>query len=100
MASSTGASIGGGPNGLVLVVDDYEPGLYSKCRALTEGGFTVLPAKTGADALELVARDHPGVVVLDVRLPDTDGVTVCRSIKRDPATAATMVLQVSAYYTS
>ncbi len=84
----------------VLVVDDHQSGLYTKVHVLARAGFRVLEAATGQDALRLVAERRPALVVLDIRLPDIDGIEVCRAIKADAATANTMVLQVSAYYTS
>ncbi|HYP06734.1 MAG TPA: response regulator [Bryobacteraceae bacterium] len=84
----------------VLVVDDYQSGLYIKARVLAEAGFHVLKASSGAEALRMFDEHRPAVVVLDVRLPDIDGMAVCRAIKHHPSAAQTMVLQVSAYYTS
>jgi DNA-binding response OmpR family regulator len=84
----------------ILVVDDYNSGLYTKSRVLAQAGFAVMKASTGRQALEAIWEHHPALVVLDVKLPDIDGKDVCRRIKEDPATAGTMVLQVSAYYTS
>jgi signal transduction histidine kinase len=84
----------------LLVVDDYQSGRYVKTRILSQAGFHVLEATTGEEALCTVAEHRPALVVLDIRLPDIDGIAVCRAIKADPATASTMVLQVSAYYTS
>lgn len=84
----------------VLVVDDHNGGLYIKTRVLAQAGFHVLEAANGADALRIFDQYRPALVVLDVRLPDIDGITVCRAIKQHPAAAQTMVLQVSAYYTT
>jgi signal transduction histidine kinase len=60
----------------------------------------VLEATTGHEALQKVAEHRPVLVVLDVKLPDIDGIAVCRAIRGDPGTANIMVLQVSAFYTS
>jgi CheY-like chemotaxis protein len=84
----------------LLVVNDEPAGLYVKRVALERAGFSVLEASTGAEALAVVAAKSPDLVILDVKLPDVDGFQVCREIKRNPRTAATMVLQVSAHYTS
>lgn len=92
-----------GPNesaATLLVVDDHEGGLYLKSRTLARAGFRVIEATDGQAALRIVREQQPALVVLDVKLPDVDGIAVCREIKDDPATASTMVLQVSAYYTS
>jgi signal transduction histidine kinase len=83
---------------LVLVVDDNETARYTKVRMLRAAGFEVLEAGTAADTLSIVAERRPRLVVLDVHLPDLDGWTVCRRIKENPATASTLVLQVSATF--
>ena len=67
-------------------------------RILQRAGFIVREATDGATTLALVAAEHPAVVLLDVKLPDIDGYEVCRRLKSNPATASTIVLQVSASF--
>ena len=70
-----------GDRAKVLVVDD-EPAIL---RAVTAGlrarGYRVVAAATGNSAIDLVAVESPQVVVLDLGLPDIDGVDVCRRIR-------------------
>src|SRR5262245_52397633 len=82
--------------GLILVVDDNDVGRYTKMRVLRDAGYEVIEAATGDDALRLIAQCNPRLVILDVNLPDIDGLEVCRRLKADPATASVVVLQVSA----
>jgi two-component system, OmpR family, response regulator len=64
----------------VLVVDD-EPGIVDVVSmALRHHGFGVQSAATGKDALDLVRRWHPHVMVLDVMLPDMEGFEVARRL--------------------
>jgi signal transduction histidine kinase len=85
--------------GRVLNVNDNEAARYLASTMLRKGGgWEVLEASTGMGALELVHRDPPDVVVLDVKLPDIDGFEVCRRIKSDPRTAAVKVLHTSATF--
>lgn len=81
---------------IILNVNDNEPGRYATTRILNRAGFQVLEAGTGKDALRLARSAAPPVVILDINLPDMNGIDVCRQLKADPQTAATMVLQVSA----
>jgi two-component sensor histidine kinase len=81
---------------IILNVDDNEPGRYATTRILTRAGFQVIEAGTGKDALRLARSASPQLVVLDVNLPDMNGIDVCRQLKTDPSTAGIMVLQVSA----
>ena len=80
----------------VLNVDDHEAALFARSTILRKEGWLVVEAQTGRGALEAVRRHHPDVVLLDVHLPDINGLEVCRQIKADPATAKIKVVQVSA----
>jgi PAS domain S-box-containing protein len=84
--------------GSILIVDDSEANRYAMARVLRQAGYAVTEAGTGTDALEMVGRIRPDLVVLDVKLPDVSGHEVCRRIKDDPATATVLVLQVSATF--
>ena len=81
---------------LILNVDDNEGARYAKSRVLARAGFKVIEAATGTLALEKVRAESPDLVLLDVKLPDINGLEVCRQIKLDPQTSATVVLQTSA----
>jgi two-component sensor histidine kinase len=81
---------------IILNVDDNEPGRYATTRILSRAGFQVIEAGTGKEALRLVRSVAPPLIILDINLPDMNGIEVCRQIKTDPQTATTMVLQVSA----
>jgi two-component system, OmpR family, KDP operon response regulator KdpE len=65
----------------LLIVDD-DPDLLNVCRVgLQALGHVVRTAETGADGLSETAIGHPDVIVLDLGLPDLDGVDVCRRIR-------------------
>lgn len=81
---------------IILNVDDNEPGRYATTRILNRAGFQVIEAGTGTEALRLARSASPQLVILDVNLPDMNGIEVCRQLKTDPQTASIMVLQVSA----
>jgi two-component system KDP operon response regulator KdpE len=68
-------------NQRVLVVDDEPSILRALTGALTSRGYPVRQAVTGQQALEIIASDPPDVVLLDLGLPDIDGVIVCRRIR-------------------
>jgi two-component system response regulator MprA len=67
----------------LLVVDDDRALRDVLRRALTLSGYEVLLAVNGADALSEVTRAVPDAVVLDVGLPDIDGLEVCRLLRRE-----------------
>jgi two-component system, OmpR family, KDP operon response regulator KdpE len=65
----------------ILVVDD-EPAIVRSLRAGLEArGYRVLTAVTGQQAIDVTAVESPALVVLDLNLPDIDGVEVCRRIR-------------------
>ena len=66
---------------LILVVDD-EPGIVrALSAALQARGHRVTAATSGAEALSAVATRNPAVVILDLGLPDIDGIEVCRRLR-------------------
>jgi len=65
----------------ILVVDDDLAVCRSIDRALRLEGYEVLTVATGHDALEAVAQGSPDALVLDLQLPDLDGLQVCRRIR-------------------
>ena len=80
----------------IVNVDDNEPARYARSRILKKAGFHVRDASNGKDAREMIAAIHPDVVLLDVHLPDANGIEVCRELKANPENAALLVIQMSA----
>ena len=68
----------------ILVVDDDARVLRSIRLVLEEARFTVTTATNGPDALEQMRRDRPDLVVLDILMPEMDGIEVCRRVRADP----------------
>jgi two-component system response regulator MprA len=67
----------------VLVVEDDDGVRESLRRALTLGGWEVLSADGGQNGLFKARNEHPDVIVLDIGMPDIDGLEVCSSLRRD-----------------
>jgi two-component system alkaline phosphatase synthesis response regulator PhoP len=65
----------------ILVVEDEPMTLQGLERFLTGRGFSVLTAANGADGLELALERRPDAIVLDITLPEMDGLTVCRELR-------------------
>jgi PAS domain S-box-containing protein len=82
----------------ILNVDDYESGRHATSQLLRLEGFDVSEAATGAEALEIVPRELPHLVLLDVKLPDISGHDVCRRLKAEFPTIP--ILQISASFVS
>lgn len=69
------------PKPRILVVDDEPPIRRLLRTTLTSQGFTVLEASTGEQAVQMTAMERPDVLVLDLALPDIDGVDVTRQVR-------------------
>ena len=65
----------------ILVTDDDPRILLLMTEVLGEAGYKVLEASNGKECLEAVEAHHPDIVLLDVMLPDTTGIELCRQIK-------------------
>jgi len=77
----------------ILIVDD-EPNIIATVAPLLRArGYEVLSAMTGRSALEAVGLDKPDLIVLDLGLPDINGVEVCRQVRQ---TLSTPILVLSA----
>ena len=76
----------------VLVVDDELLIRKSLSRVLREKGYVVEGASTGAEGLEKVAKVRPQVMILDMRLPDTDGLSVLRRVRQMDALVQVIVI--------
>jgi response regulator RpfG family c-di-GMP phosphodiesterase len=84
------------PAPAVLVVDD-DPAARRLCRHLLQrDGYTVMEAENGTEALQIVAKDRPHTVVLDVSMPGMDGMECARRLKSDPLTGDIPVIMVTA----
>jgi putative two-component system response regulator len=82
--------------GKVLVVDDVPANVELLKRLLTREGYNVVTACDGQHALEMVQREHPDLVLMDVLMPKLSGFEVCEQIKQNKATRLTPVVLVTA----
>ncbi len=71
----------------ILAVDDSELNLKLVAAALQADGHEVLTARDATQALEMAEQARPALAILDVMMPDMDGYTLCRRLRRMPATA-------------
>jgi CheY-like chemotaxis protein len=81
----------------VLIVEDNEANLELFVNFLEVGGYECLRAATGEDAIEIVRKEQPDLVLLDIQLPGMDGLAVARILKKDEETKHIKVAALSAY---
>lgn len=80
----------------ILLVDDDATNLHVMHEILMEGGYHVLAAKSGEQALAVAAKANPALILLDVMMPEMDGYQVCHRLKAVPETAGIPVIFVTA----
>ena len=80
----------------ILVVDDEPDAVELVEFNLKKAGFEVLMAADGAEALKKARAALPDLIVLDVMLPEVDGLEVCKLLRRDAATAGIPVIMLTA----
>lgn len=80
----------------VLLVDDdrlihrlYQPHIH-------KAGYELLSAYKGTEALEIAARELPGVIIMDIMMPELDGLSAMRELKRDERTKNIPVIVITA----
>ena len=80
----------------ILIVDDNESARRVTAHVLERHGFQVLTADDGPRALELVATHAPACILLDIMMPQMNGLEVLARLKENPATAAIPVILLTA----
>jgi two-component system phosphate regulon response regulator PhoB len=80
----------------ILVVDDEPDALELIAFNLKNAGLEVLTAENGDQALRLARSQLPDLILLDLMLPEVDGLEVCKILRRDPATSAIPIIMVTA----
>jgi CheY-like chemotaxis protein len=85
------------PGQYILVVDDDQDFREALSEVLTEAGYPVQRAENGEVALQRVAEEAPGIVLLDLKMPVLDGWGVMERMRSDSRSSAIPILILSAY---
>src|SRR3989441_11119112 len=80
----------------ILVVEDDQDIAQLVARYLEKAGFVPEVVSSGRDALTAIAAQAPGLIVLDLMLPQVDGLEVCRAVRGREATAAIPIITLTA----
>jgi two-component system response regulator ResD len=79
----------------VLVVDD-EQGIRRLVREILNKNYVVLEAQNGEEAVSMAHEHRPDLIIMDLMMPRMDGISACGTIRKDPLTAATPVVMLTA----
>ena len=80
----------------IIVVDDDPYILMSLEFLMKKNGYDVMVARNGTEALEIIEKKLPDIVLLDIMMPDVDGYEICRHIKKTARLRQTKVVFMSA----
>ena len=81
----------------ILLIEDNEQNLYLPTFLLEQNGFKVVPARSGAEGIELAGRIQPALIILDIQLPQMDGYAVARELRQNPALKDVPIVAVTSY---
>lgn len=80
----------------ILLVDDEKDIVKLLEYNLKKEGFRTISASDGAEALGKAAKEHPDLIILDLMIPEVDGLEVCKTLKKEPHTACLPVIMLTA----
>jgi DNA-binding response OmpR family regulator len=80
----------------ILVADDEPNIVISLEYLLKREGYTVVVARDGQEALDMIGRERPDLVLLDVMMPRKTGFEVCQIVRADPLVQGTLILMLTA----
>ncbi|RYZ57623.1 MAG: response regulator [Proteobacteria bacterium] len=82
---------------IVLLIEDNEQNRYLVTFLLERSGYEVRTASSGARGIELAQRNVPGVILLDIQLPQMDGYAVARALRGIPSLREVPIIAVTSY---
>ena len=85
------------PNKTILLVEDDFMNMRLAQHVLESEGYTVLKATTGWEALNQIKTGLPDLILMDIQLPDIDGMTLARIIRASEAARETVILAMTAF---
>lgn len=81
----------------VLVVEDNQMDLELVKDLLEAAGYSVLPAQGGREALAIAIDEHPDLILMDIQLPEMDGLEITRLLKQDQTTRDIKIVALTAH---
>jgi len=81
----------------VVIIEDNERNMRLMRLLLRPQGYTLHEATSGQEALDLLRVIVPDIILVDIQLPDIDGLEITRQLRQDPRFASTPIVALTAY---
>lgn len=81
----------------VLVIEDNPANMKLVVFLLEKAGYRVLQAREAGTGIDLARAEHPDLILMDIQLPDMDGLAATRLLKADAATASIKIVALTAF---
>lgn len=81
----------------ILVIEDNEINMYLCTRILTNSGYEVIPAASGEEGIEVMKKEKPDLVLMDIQLPDMDGLEATKRIRESEEGKGIPIIALTSY---
>lgn len=81
---------------LILLAEDQEANILTTVSYLSAKGYRVLSAKNGREAIAIAQGQPPDLILMDIQMPEMDGLEAMQHLRRDPALAETPIIALTA----
>jgi CheY-like chemotaxis protein len=81
----------------ILLVEDNETNMYLFSRILRKGGYEVIPATHGEEGVRMAAKEKPDLILMDIQLPDMDGLEATKRIRDSEAGGEVPIVALTSY---
>lgn len=81
----------------IMVIEDNETNIYLIGFILRKNGYKVIEARTGEEGIDLVLKEKPELIIMDIQLPGIDGLETTRRIRESKADGGVPIIALTSY---
>jgi CheY-like chemotaxis protein len=85
------------PTPLILLAEDNEANISTVSSYLTAKGYRVISAKNGQEAINLACTESPNLILMDIQMPEMDGLSAIRQLRNDPNFGNIPIIALTAF---